>query len=236
MISSFQKLIADSPFLAIFLIFWAGALASLSSCTIVRVPVALSFIAGAAESKKKALLVTVLFVSGLIVTYTVFGLFLGIVGRLAYTIVQCNKYIFYLIGFLLFVTGLFISGLVKIKHLPHILQFRESFHHITLIGVFFFGTLFALLEMPTCPTCGGILLMLASLVVTHDLGHFSILIFVSFALGQSFPVLAVSLSASLLKTDIIMLLASKIQRIEDHIDFVAGNILMTLGIYYLVVA
>ncbi|MGA2094028.1 MAG: cytochrome c biogenesis protein CcdA [Sedimentisphaerales bacterium] len=236
MVSSFQKLIADSPFLAIFLIFWAGALASLSSCTIVRVPVALGFIAGAAESKKKALLVTVLFVSGLIVTYTVFGLFLGVVGRLAYTIIQCNKYIFYLIGFLLFVSGLFISGLVKIRHLPHILQFRENFSHITLIGVFVFGTLFALLEMPTCPTCGGILLMLASLVVTHDLGHYSILIFVSFALGQSFPVLAVALSASLVKTDIIMFLASRIQRIEDHINFVAGNILMTLGIYYLVVA
>ncbi|MGD0077507.1 MAG: cytochrome c biogenesis protein CcdA [Sedimentisphaerales bacterium] len=236
MVSSFQKLIAESPFLAIFLIFWAGALASLSSCTIVRVPVALSFIAGAAESKKKAILVTVLFVSGLVVTYTVFGLFLGVVGRLAYTIIQCNKYIFYLIGFLLFVSGLFISGLVKIRHLPHVLQFRENFHHITLIGVFVFGTLFALLEMPTCPTCGGILLMLASLVVTHDLGHYSILIFVSFALGQSFPVLAVALSASLVKTDIIMFLASRIQRIEDHIDFVAGNILMTLGIYYLVVA
>jgi cytochrome c biogenesis protein CcdA len=236
MVSSFQKLIAESPFLAIFLIFWAGALASLSSCTIVRVPVALGFIAGAAESKKKAILVTVLFVSGLVVTYTVFGLFLGVVGRLAYTIIQCNKYIFYLIGFLLFVSGLFISGLVKIRHLPHVLQFRENFHHITLIGVFVFGTLFALLEMPTCPTCGGILLMLASLVVTHDLGHYSILIFVSFALGQSFPVLAVALSASLVKTDIIMFLASRIQRIEDHINFVAGNVLMTLGIYYLVVA
>ena len=219
-----------------FLIFLVGALASLSSCTIVRVPVALSFIAGAAESKKKALLITVLFVSGLIVSYTVFGVFLGMVGRLAYTIVQCNKYIFYLIGFLLFVMGLFISGLVRIKRLPHILQFRENFHHVTLIGAFAFGTLFALLEMPTCPTCGGILLMLASLVVTHDLGQFSLLIFVSFALGQSLPVLVVALSASLVKTDIIMFLVSRIQRIEDHINFVAGNILMTLGVYYLIIA
>jgi cytochrome c biogenesis protein CcdA len=236
LVSSIQKLIAEAPFWAICLIFWAGALASLSSCTIVRVPVALGFIAGAAESKKKALLVIVLFVSGLIVAYTVFGMFLGIVGRLAFTIVQANKYIFYLIGFLLFVSGLFISGLIKLKRLPSVFQFRESFRHVTLIGAFVFGTLFALLEMPTCPTCGGILLMLASLVVTHDLAHYSILIFVSFALGQSFPVLAVALSASLVKTDIIMFLESKIRRIEDHIDFVAGNMLMTLGIYYLIIA
>jgi uncharacterized membrane protein len=58
----------------------------------------------------------------------------------------------------------------------------------------------------------------------------------SFALGQALPVLAVAVSASLLKTDIIMLLESKIRRVEDHINFVAGNMLMTLGIYYLIIA
>ena len=236
MVSSMQKVISESPLLAIFVVFWAGALASLSSCTIVRVPVALGFIAGATESKKKALFVTLLFVLGLVATYTVFGMFLGMVGRLAFTIVQCNKYIFYLLGFLLLVAGLFISGLFKLRHLPHMLRFQENFRHVTLIGAFTFGTLFALMEMPTCPCCGGILLMLASLVVTHNLAPYSILIFMSFALGQSFPVLAVALSASLVKTDVIMFLESKIRRIEDHINFVAGNMLMTLGIYYLVIA
>lgn len=116
------------------------------------------------------------------------------------------------------------------------LQFHENFHHVTLISAFVFGIIFALLEMPTCPTCGGLLLMLASLVVTHNLAPYSILIFVSFAIGQSFPVLAVALSASLLKTDVIMFLASRIQRIEDHINLVSGNMLITLGIYYLVIA
>jgi cytochrome c-type biogenesis protein len=236
MVSGIQKVIENSPVLALLLIFWAGALASLSSCTIVRVPVALGFIAGATESKKKALFVTVLFVIGLVAAYTIFGLFLGVVGRLAFTIVQFNKYIFYLLGFLLLVFGLFISGLVKLRHIPQMLRFKESFRHVTLLGAFAFGTFFALIEMPTCPCCGGLLLMLASLVVTHNLAPYSVLIFMSFALGQSFPVLAVALSASLLKTDLIMFLESRIRRIEDHINFVAGNMLITLGIYYLVIA
>jgi cytochrome c biogenesis protein CcdA len=236
MVPSIQKLIAESPLLAVFLVFLVGALASLSSCTIVRVPVALGYIAGATESKKKALLVTAFFVSGLVVAYTAFGVFLGMVGRLAFTIIQFNKYIFYLLGLLLLVAGLFISGLLKIRHLPYILQFRENFHHVTLLGAFTFGTFFALVEMPTCPCCGGILLMLATLVVTHNLAPYAVLIFMSFALGQSFPVLAVALSASMVKTDIIMFLASKVQRIEDHINFVTGNMLITLGIYYLIVA
>lgn len=236
MVYSIQKIITETPFLAVFLVFWAGALASLSSCTIVRVPVALGFIAGAAESKKKGLLVTALFVLGLVAAYTALGIFLGMVGRLAFTIIQFNKYIFYLLGFLLLITGLFIAGLLKVRHLPHILQFKENFRHVTLFGAFTFGIFFALVEMPTCPCCGGILLMLATLVVTHNLAPYAVLIFISFALGQSFPVLAVALSASLVKTDIIMFLESKIRRVEDHIRLIAGNVLITLGIYYLVIA
>jgi cytochrome c-type biogenesis protein len=236
MVSDIQKLIAGTPLLMVFVVFMTGALASLSSSTIVRVPVALGFIAGATESKKKALFVTFLFVFGLVAAYTVLGMFLGMVGRVAFTIVQSNKYIFYLLGFLLFVFGLFIAGLLKIKRLPDIFQFRESFKHVTFFGAFFSWTFFALIEMPTCPTSAGLLLMLTSLVVTHNLAQYSVPIFVGFALGQSLPVLVVALSASLVKTDIIMFLASKIQRIEDHIDLIAGNILIAFGIYYLVIA
>jgi cytochrome c biogenesis protein CcdA len=236
MVPGIQKLIADTPLLIFFAVFMTGALTSLSSSTIVRVPVALGFIAGATESKKKALFVTFLFIFGLVISCTVLGLFLGMVGRVAFTIIQCNKYIFYLLGFLLFVFGLFIAGLLKIKRLPSVLQFRESLKHATFFRAFFFGTLFALIEMPTCPASAGLLLMLASLVVTHNLAQYSVLIFVSFALGQSLPVLAVALSANLVKTDIIMFLVMKIRRIEDRIEFFAGNMLITLGIYYLVIA
>jgi cytochrome c-type biogenesis protein len=236
MVPGIQKLIADTPLLIFFAVFMTGVLTSLSSRTIVRVPVALSFIAGATESKKRALFVTFFFVFGLVAAYTGLGLFLGMVGRVAFTIIQCNKYIFYLLGFILFVFGLFIAGLLRIKHLPGILQFRESFKHVKLFGAFFFGTFFALAEMPTCPTSIGLLLMLAGLVITHNIAQYSVLIFVGFALGQSLPVLAVALSASLVKTDVIMFFVSKIQRVEDHIDFIAGNMLITFGIYYLVIA
>ena len=236
MVSDVQKLIADMPLLMVFVIFMAGVLTSLSSSTIVRVPVALGFIAGATESKKKALFVTFLFVFGLVAAYTLLGMFLGMVGRVAFTLVQCNKYIFYLLGFLLFVFGLFIAGLLKIKRLPSIFQFRESFKHVTFFGAFLFGTFFALIEMQTCPTSAGLLLMLASLVVTHNLAQYSVAIFVSFAIGQSLPVLVVALSANLVKTDVIMFLSFKIQRVEDHINLIAGNMLIMFGIYYLVIA
>ena len=49
MVSDIQKLIADMPLLMFIAVFMTGALTSLSSGTIVRVPVALGFIAGATE-------------------------------------------------------------------------------------------------------------------------------------------------------------------------------------------
>ena len=90
MISNIQKLISDTPLLIVSVVFVTGVLTSLSSSTIVRVPVALGFIAGATESKKKALFVTFLFIFGLVAACTVLGMFLGMVGRVAFTIIQCN--------------------------------------------------------------------------------------------------------------------------------------------------
>ncbi len=231
-----QKFVNDAPFLAIFLVFWVGALASLSSCTIVRVPVVLSYVAGAADSKKKAILVTALFVCGLVASYTALGIFFGLVGNLAFAFIQINKYIFWALGVLLLVCGLFVAGLLNVRFLHPTLELKDSLRHMKYVGAFVFGIFFALLEVPACPCCGSILLIIAGLVVTQNLSAYAVLIFFSFALGQSFPVLAVALSTSLIKTDLIMYLAPKIHRLEERVELLAGNVLMALGVYFLVIA
>jgi cytochrome c biogenesis protein CcdA len=49
MVSSLERVLAESPFGAVFVVLWAGVLASLSSCLLVRVPV----IFGLVVSKRK---------------------------------------------------------------------------------------------------------------------------------------------------------------------------------------
>ena len=39
MTSILQRFLTESPFLAIFVVFWVGAIASLGSCTLVRMPI-----------------------------------------------------------------------------------------------------------------------------------------------------------------------------------------------------
>jgi cytochrome c biogenesis protein CcdA len=236
MIITLQRFLTESPLLALVIVFWAGAIASLSSCTIVRVPIVLGYVAGTGGSKKRSMLLSVLFVLGLIVSYTLFGILLGLIGNLAYSFIRVNKYIFWAIGTLLFICGLFISGLVDLNILKRKRHIIDKFQNASFLGAFLFGVVFALLEMPTCPCCGGVLLLIAGIVVAKNLSLYSIIVFISFALGQSFPILSIGLSTSMIKSDLINYLGPKVHRLEQQIKLVAGNILMVLGIYFCVIA
>lgn len=236
LIQTIQQALADKPIMAVFVIFWAGAFASLSSCTIVRVPVVLGYVSGASDSKGKSIFLTLLFVLGLTISYTIFGILMGLMGSLAHSLIQINKYIFWALGTVLFVLGLFVSGLINLKIFSTRFNLKDKLKAATAFGALSFGIVFALLEMPTCPCCGGLLLLIAGIVVAKNLTVYSVLIFISFALGQSFPILAIGLSTSLVKTDLANYLRPKIHQLENRVRLVAGNILMAMGIYFFVIA
>jgi cytochrome c-type biogenesis protein len=236
LIQIIHKAVAETPLIAIFVVFWAGAFASLSSCTIVRVPIVLGYISGATHSKRKSVLSTLLFVLGLAISYTIFGILLGLMGGIAHSFLWINKYIFWFLGIVLFALGLFVSGLINLKIFNIGFNLKNKFKNASLLGAILFGIVFALIEMPTCPCCGGLLLLIAGIVVANNLSVYSVLIFVSFALGQSFPILAIGLSTSLVKTDLVNYLRPRVHQLEGHVKLIAGNILMAFGIYFFVIA
>ena len=88
LIQTIQQAMTETPVMAVFVVFWAGALASLSSCTLVRIPVVLGYMSGTTDSKGKSILMTLLFISGLIFSYTIFGVMLGFVGNLTYNLIK----------------------------------------------------------------------------------------------------------------------------------------------------
>ena len=96
----------------------------------------------------------------------------------------------------------------------------------TLPSAFIFGVLFAFLEMPACPCCGAVLLLIASLIAIKGSLLYSGIVFFSFALGQSLPILVIGFSTSLLKN-----LLPKTQHLEGIISFCVGNILIVSGIF-----
>jgi cytochrome c biogenesis protein CcdA len=221
----------------LFVVFWIGAVASLSSCAIVRLPVLMGYVAGSGVSKARALVLTALFTLGLVLAYVLLGAVTAFTGGVIHSVVEINKYIFWFLGVVLFAMGLLVSGLVSVRFLPKACRrIADGLSSVSFAGAFLFGGLFGLMMMPACPCCGAGLLVLSGIVVAkHMSWSYSLAVFASFALGQSFPVFAIGVLTSLIKPDLVRKLRTHMCSIEQRVQLVAGNVLMVLGIYFVVV-
>ena len=236
MTATIDRVITESPAWALLVVFSIGALASLSSCTVIRLPVVMGCVAGSGTSKRRGLILTVLFSLGLILSYIVLGLTTAFMGELIHRVLVLNKYVFWFLGMVLFVVGVWVSGLLSLRSLPE--QWKALGDRLRtggMIGGFLLGILFGLLETPACPCCGGGLLLLAKIVVAKNVSSYGLLVFASFALGQSVPVLAVGVLTALVKPDLIRRMRTRMCSIEQRVQLIAGNALMVLGIYLIVV-
>ncbi|MFA5147813.1 MAG: sulfite exporter TauE/SafE family protein, partial [Candidatus Omnitrophota bacterium] len=100
-------------------VFWAAAILSLASCTIVRIPVVIGLIGGA-DSKKKAFMVTMSFVAALVLSYTLLGVLLGTIGTLAAKMMGMSRYFYYLAGAAVLFVGVQMAGLIRIRPLEEL--------------------------------------------------------------------------------------------------------------------
>ncbi len=236
MISTVGTVISESPVWALFVVFWVGAVASLGSCLLVRLPVVMGCVAGSGDSKKRGLVLTGLFVLGLVISYTLLGAVTAFMGELINKVLVLNKYIFWLLGITLFGTGIWISGLLSLRSLPDQCErIGDRLKRSGSLGTFLMGFFFGLLAMPACPCCGAGLLILAGVVVAQNLSVYGLLVFASFGLGQSLPVLALGVLTGLVKPDLVRRLRKRMCSIEQQIQLIAGNALMILGVYFIVV-
>ncbi|UCD48851.1 MAG: sulfite exporter TauE/SafE family protein [Phycisphaerales bacterium] len=236
MISTLDKAVSESPAWALLTVFWIGAIASLSSCTVIRLPVVMGCMAGPGTSKKRGVVLTALFCLGLVVSYVLLGWITAFAGEVVHKVLALNKYVFWFLGVVLFGAGVWISGLLSLRSLPD--QWQTNGGRLRrggALGTFLLGGLFGLLETPACPCCGAGLLVLAGVVVSKELSSFGLLVFASFALGQSVPVLAVGVLTGLVKPDFVRRVRTRICSIEQRIQLIAGNVLMVLGVYLIVV-
>ena len=206
---------------------FAGAVASLSSCTIARLPVLLGLVSSNAGSKHRGFFLSIAFSCGLIISYTMIGMLLGAIAHIASRLVAISQCLYLVLGIHMILGGLFFAGLISFKTGGINKHCEKAVKGVkTLPSAFIFGMLFAFLEMPACPCCGAVLLLIASLIAIKGSLLYSAVVFFSFALGQSLPILAIGFSSSLLKG-----LLPKTQHLEGMISFCVGNILIVSGIF-----
>ncbi len=228
-----QNIFLNGPMpVVLVVVAFAGLVASLSSCTIARLPIIWGYVAAASESKRKGFLLSITFVAGLIVSYSLMGFMLGAISGMASKLIGISKYLYFILGSILVIGGLFFSGLIPSKRDLLLKSFKGPLKKAnTYYSSFIFGVVYAFLEMPVCPCCGAVLIAIASLAMMKGSLIYSGLIFISFAIGQSVPILLVGFSASILKH--IMPLTHKL---EDGVAFVAGNVLLISGIFLIAIS
>ena len=231
MFSSLQNTILNGSLpLVLVTVAAAGAIASLSSCTLARLPVIWGYIAAGPETGRKGFSLSLAFACGLIVSYTALGFVFGGFSDWALHLVHFSRLLYSFLGLLLVISGLIIAELLfpnKKHHHAHSPQ--KPIKRIS--SAFLFGILFACLEMPSCPCCGAVLMVIASLVVLKGSFMYSGIVFTSFAVGQSLPILLIGFSTSLLKN-----LTQRAEKIEKVIRFSAGIILTTTGLFLIGIA
>lgn len=227
---------SESPGTALFAVFWAGAAASLTSCTVIRLPVLLGYVAGSGDSKKRSLILTSLFTLGLIVSTVLIGVTVALAGGLTHGLLHINKFIFWGLGVVLLLAGANVLGLLSPRLVPQ--KWRhigDRLNRAGPVGTFLFGAFFGMLVMPACPCCGAGLIVLAGIVAAKNLALYGMALFASFALGQGLPVFAVGVLTGLMKPDLIKRLRNHMCSIEQRIQLLAGNLLIVLGLYFIVV-
>lgn len=232
MIDTFAEVIVKSPILAIFIVFWAGFIASVSSCTLIRIPIVLGYVSGAGHTKKKSLLLAVCLAAGIIFSYTFLGIFLTALKNLTFGLVHISRYVYTVLGIILFIMGIFYAGLIRIRT-THRAECKTDarIKKRSFWGAFLFGLMFAFLEMPACPCCASVLFVIAGVVSLCDSWFYSFVIFLSFAVGQSLPILLIGSSTTLVKH-----LAPRAEKMEKYIQFAAGNILIAMAILFFILA
>ncbi|MDD5567958.1 MAG: cytochrome c biogenesis protein CcdA [Candidatus Omnitrophica bacterium] len=233
MTDTLQTILVKSPILAIFIVFWAGFVASLSSCTLIRIPIVFGYVSGAKHhTRQKSFLSAVCIALGLITSYTFLGIGLILLKNLAFGLVHISRYLYIFLGVVLLVLGIFYAGLIQIGKPHHDgCEINIKVKKRSLIGSFLFGVMFAFLEMPACPCCASVLFVIASIVGFWNSWVYSFVIFLSFAIGQSTPILLIGSSTTLVKH-----LAFRAERIEKYTQFVAGNVLIAIALFFFIIA
>ncbi|MBI5638392.1 MAG: sulfite exporter TauE/SafE family protein [Nitrospinae bacterium] len=212
--------------------FATGAGASLASCTILRLPVAFGYSAASAGSQKRALIHTLAFSLGLIISFTLLGIAFSSISGLARSAEQASRPIYWVWGILLIGAGALFAGLIPSRAS----WLRDRCGAITarinnVPSAFVFGMAFAVLELPSCPCCGAALVGIAGLSFLNGAVFQSALLFASYAAGQSMPLIVAGLSTGMLRREQL-----NIRRAEAYMNIVAGNLLIVTGLAFMLLA
>ncbi|OGC03360.1 hypothetical protein A2276_00365 [candidate division WOR-1 bacterium RIFOXYA12_FULL_43_27] len=205
-------------------VFFAGIAASLSPCVLTTYPLIISYVGGYSEGdSKRAFSMSLFFVIGLSITYSILGTVAALSGKLIGDIGPFWKYF---LSAILIVMGLDLLQIIHLK-LPGFrgLPIKQK----GIPGALFLGMIFGLTASAcSTPILGVVLTYVAS---RQNVAYGSLLLFV-YALGSSLIVLAVGASTGFAQANLKI---KRFEKISVLLPKIAGIAFILLGIWYAVV-
>jgi thiol:disulfide interchange protein DsbD len=139
-----------SPLVALGLLFGAGVLTSLTPCIYPMIPITVGIIGGAAgpdATRRRTLLLTLTYVSGLAMFYAMLGVIAGLTGSLFGTI-SASPWARIVIGNLLLVFGLAMLDVIPVAAPERLVAWTSRLRGGSLLAVFVLGATSGIVAAP----------------------------------------------------------------------------------------
>jgi len=227
-IGNAEQYMTTNPWLALAAVFFGGLLTASNPCVLAMIPLIISFVATRKDERLgvlRAFLYSIVFVSGLAITFTVLGVIAALAGKLYGDVSGLWNWI---VAAVCLVMGLHLVGILDFT-IPSPLKAQPAASGV--IGAFTMGLLFGAVSLP----CAAPILIVLLVYLTGSgasVPYGALLLFV-YAMGHSALILVAGTSMGAARR---LIESRNITRATDIMRRASGILIMMVGAYFALIA
>jgi cytochrome c-type biogenesis protein len=217
------RLVETNVWIAPFASFLGGILTASNPCVLVMIPLTMAYVGGYSDARgwRYNLSLSLAFVVGLSITFTVLGLIAASMGSL---LGDVGSFWQYAVAGICLVMGLHLLGVFSFQ-LPLPNRFKTQKRGI--VGAFLLGMLFGVVSTP-CAT--PILAVLLVYIAAKGSYAYGALLLFAYALGHCFLIIIAGTSIGMAKG---ILESRNLQKASSVLRKVAGVVIILVGLFFL---
>jgi len=227
LLAGLETALRDEPLFAVLLLFGAGVATSLTPCIYPMIPITAGILGGAGatgRSRGRTAVMTLAYVSGLALVYSLLGLLAGLTGTL-FGAVSSNPWAYFVMANLLLVFGLAMLDVVPVAAPRRLVAWAARLAGDSVGGVFAMGAASGLVAAPCGAPAFAAVLTFVGATGSAALG---LLYLLAFSLGLTALLVVVGLSSGTLAS------LPRAGRWTAWVKRAGGVLLIAMAEYYLV--
>ncbi len=219
-INNLEVLIKNNHLLSVFAVFLGGIISSASPCVLAAIPLIIGYVGGYSDGdKRKAVLFSLVYVIGLSLTFTVFGIFASLIGKY---LMLLGKWVYVIFLLILVSMGLQLMGIINI---PMPFQKSANVKRKGLFGAFLLGIITGAMSSPCATPILAIILTYAA--IEGDIFYGGLLLFV-YSIGHCALIFVSGLSVGIAES---LIKSKNITNFSLWAKRAAGFLLIIVSIY-----